>query len=43
MTYDHAMKTYGSDKPDLRFGLEFVDFSDIVAKSEFRVFAKNRC
>ncbi|KPP96142.1 MAG: aspartyl-tRNA synthetase AspS [Bacteroidetes bacterium HLUCCA01] len=40
MTYDHAMKTYGSDKPDLRFGLEFVDFSDIVAKSEFRVFAK---
>ena len=40
MTYDHAMKTYGSDKPDLRFGLEFVDFSDIVATSEFRVFAK---
>lgn len=40
MTYAHAMKTYGSDKPDLRFGLEFVDFSDIVAKSEFRVFSK---
>jgi aspartyl-tRNA synthetase len=40
MTYDHAIKTYGSDKPDLRFGLEFVDFSDIVASSEFRVFAK---
>lgn len=40
MTYDHAMTTYGSDKPDLRFGLEFVDFSETVAKSEFRVFSK---
>ncbi len=40
MTYDKAMAKYGSDKPDLRFGLEFVDFSDIVAKSEFRVFSK---
>jgi aspartyl-tRNA synthetase len=40
MTYADAMRLYGSDKPDLRFGLEFVDFSDIVGKSEFRVFAK---
>jgi aspartyl-tRNA synthetase len=39
MTYESAMKSYGSDKPDLRFGLEFIDFSDIVAKSEFRVFS----
>ena len=40
MTYDHAMATFGSDKPDLRFGLEFVDFSETVATSEFRVFSK---
>lgn len=40
MDYDTAIKTYGSDKPDLRFGMEFVDFSDIVKDSEFRVFAK---
>jgi len=40
MSYDKAMTTYGSDKPDTRFGLEFVDFSDIVVQSEFRVFSK---
>jgi aspartyl-tRNA synthetase len=40
MTYEHAMVNYGSDKPDLRFGLEFIDFSDTVASSEFRVFSK---
>lgn len=40
LTYNEAMARYGSDKPDLRFGLEFVDFSDIVSKSEFRVFSK---
>ncbi|HAC16054.1 MAG TPA: aspartate--tRNA ligase [Bacteroidetes bacterium] len=40
MTYYQAMAKYGSDKPDLRFGLEFIDFSEIVAKSEFRVFSK---
>lgn len=40
MTYQHAVTTYGSDKPDLRFGLEFTDFSAIVGKSEFRVFSK---
>jgi len=40
MTYADAMKTYGSDKPDTRFELKFVDFSGIVANSEFRVFAK---
>ncbi len=40
MTYDHAMAAYGSDKPDLRFDLEFVDFSETVAVSEFRVFSK---
>lgn len=40
MSYDDAMTTYGIDKPDTRFGLKFIDFSDIVRKSEFRVFSK---
>ncbi len=40
MSYQDAMETYGSDKPDTRFDLKFVDFSKIVAKSEFRVFSK---
>ena len=39
MTYDTAMSTYGSDKPDIRFGLEFVDFSEIVRDAEFKVFS----
>ncbi len=39
MTYEEAMNTYGSDKPDTRFGLEFVDFSDIVKDAEFKVFS----
>ena len=40
MTYQEALTTYGSDKPDTRFGMKFVDFSDIVKDSEFRVFSK---
>ena len=39
MTYEEAMNTYGSDKPDTRFGLEFVDFSEIVQDAEFKVFS----
>jgi len=39
MTYQEAMARYGSDKPDLRFGMELVDLSDIVANSDFNVFA----
>ncbi len=38
-TYDEAMARFGSDKPDIRFGLELADLSAIVAGSEFRVFA----
>ncbi len=40
MTYHQAMTTYGTDKPDTRFGMKFVDFSQIVKDSEFRVFSK---
>lgn len=40
MTYEEAMKTYGTDKPDTRFDMKFVDFSEIVRFSEFRVFSK---
>lgn len=40
MSYDTAMTKYGSDKPDTRFGCEFINFSEIVSKSEFRVFSK---
>ena len=37
-SYLEVMDKYGTDKPDLRFGMELVDVSDIFAKSEFRVF-----
>jgi aspartyl-tRNA synthetase len=39
LTYADAMGKYGSDKPDLRFGLELRDVSDIVASSGVKVFA----
>jgi aspartyl-tRNA synthetase len=38
MPYDEAMARYGSDRPDLRFGLEIHDVSDVLAASEFQVF-----
>ncbi len=38
MTFHEAMTKYGSDKPDLRFGLEFADVTDIVKHSDFGVF-----
>ena len=39
MTYKEAMDRFGSDKPDTRFGLEFVNISDIVKDCGFGVFA----
>ena len=38
MSYADAMSRYGSDKPDLRYGLELIDVAEIVLKSEFQVF-----
>jgi len=38
ITYKEAMERFGSDKPDIRFGLELVDISDIVKDSNFKVF-----
>lgn len=38
LTYDEAMRRYGSDKPDTRFGMEITDISDVVKNSEFVVF-----
>jgi aspartyl-tRNA synthetase len=39
LTYKEATGRFGLDKPDLRFGLELKDVSDIVGKAEFRAFA----
>lgn len=41
MTFHEAMERFGSDKPDLRFGFELIDFTDLVKNSEFRVFSGN--
>lgn len=38
MTWHDAMRRYGSDKPDLRFGMEFVELMDVLKKGEFTVF-----
>ena len=38
ITYDYAMKTYGNDKPDIRFGMEFGEITEFVQHKEFPVF-----
>ena len=38
MGYDEAMDRYGTDRPDLRFGLELVDLGDALRETEFKVF-----
>ncbi|MCP4306878.1 MAG: aspartate--tRNA ligase [bacterium] len=39
MTYADAIARYGTDKPDVRFGMEIVDLGEVFASSEFRAFA----
>lgn len=38
MTHEEAMRRYGSDKPDIRFGMEFVELTDLVQGKGFQVF-----
>ncbi|MCX7122213.1 MAG: aspartate--tRNA ligase [Gammaproteobacteria bacterium] len=40
MTYDEAMRLYGSDKPDLRIPLQFVDLKDLMQDVEFKAFGE---
>jgi aspartyl-tRNA synthetase len=40
LSYDDAMARYGTDKPDIRFGLELVDVTRVFADSNFQVFAR---
>ena len=38
MTFADAMKKYGNDKPDIRFGMEFVEVNDLVKGKDFKIF-----
>lgn len=40
MTYDEAMRKYGNDKPDIRFGMEFHELNDLAKNKGFEVFDK---
>ncbi|HFE67301.1 MAG TPA: aspartate--tRNA ligase [Chloroflexi bacterium] len=41
LSYHDVLERFGTDRPDLRYGMELTDISDIVADSAFRVFAEN--
>ncbi len=38
MTFDEAMRKYGNDKPDIRFGMEFVELNELVKGKDFKIF-----
>ncbi|MFN2260939.1 MAG: aspartate--tRNA ligase [Psychroflexus sp.] len=38
MTYDDAMKTYGNDKPDIRFGMKFGELNEVAKHKDFKIF-----
>jgi aspartyl-tRNA synthetase len=40
LTYEEAMNRFGTDRPDMRFGMELVDISDLAARCGFGVFSK---
>jgi len=39
MTFDEAIETYGTDKPDLRYGMKLINVADIFAKSTNEIFS----